>query len=194
MPNWCYNNLDITATNDEQKAMLERVSRAEPEDGFIGQFIPLPEILKNTTSPAPKDIDAELQQKMIAETGHDNWYDWQVSNWGTKWDPDVMSAEFDGTTLSVSFDSAWSPPIGFYEWLQAQGYEVYANYYEPGMDYGGFWIDGDDNCISDVSEIARQDEESWDDDFRELNEIYAIAEDIAMWDEEEEQEHLDDGA
>jgi hypothetical protein len=42
-----------------------------------------------------------------------------------------------------------------------------------------------------VSDTARQDEESWDDDFRELNEIYAIAEDIAMWDEEE---MLDDGS
>jgi len=186
MPNWCYNNLSITATNDEQKAMLERVSKAEADDGFIGMFMPLPEILKDTTSPSPADLDPELRTKMITETGFDNWYDWQVANWGTKWDPDVQGAEFDGETLSVSFDSAWSPPIGFYEYLVEQGYEVDANYYEPGMDFGGFWVDGDDNFIEGVSEIARDDEDNWSEEFRELDAIFGISEEVAMWDEDEE--------
>jgi hypothetical protein len=187
MPNWCYNNLDITANTPEQKEMLERVSRAEPAEGFISLFMPLPEILKDTTSPTPQNIDEVQQQTMIAQTGFDNWYDWQVHNWGTKWDPEVMSADWDGETLSVSFDSAWAPPIAFYEWLQEQGYTVYANYYEPGMDYGGFYEDGDDRYMEDVSNTARQDESEWTEDFRELDSIYGIAEDIAMWDENEEE-------
>lgn len=186
MPNWCYNNLDITATTDEQKAMLERVSRAEPEDGFIGMFLPLPEALKETTSPTPQPGQANYKGEQPVVDGFDNWYDWQVANWGTKWDPDLQGADFDGTTLSVSFDSAWSPPMAFYEWLHEQGYEVYANYYEPGMDFGGFYTNGEDVFIEDVSNTARQDESEWDDDFRELNEIYGIAEEVAMWDEEED--------
>lgn len=185
MPNWCYNNLDITATTDEQKAQLERVSKAEPADGFIGMFLPLPEILKDTTSPTPDDLDTVQRSTMIAQTGHDNWYNWQVANWGTKWDPEVMDCDYDGETLTVSFDSAWAPPIKFYEWLVENGYEVNANYYEPGMDFGGFWVDGEDDLIEDVSTHARADEEEWDDNFRELDNIYGIAEDIAMWDEEE---------
>ena len=186
MPNWCYNNLDITATTDEQKAMLERVSKAEPEDGFIGMFLPLPEALKETTSPTPQPGQANFKGEQPVVDGFDNWYDWQVANWGTKWDPDLQGADFDGTTLSVSFDSAWSPPMAFYQWLHEQGYEVHANYYEPGMDFGGFYTNGEDVFIEDVSNTARQDEAEWDDDFRELNEIYGIAEEIAMYDEEED--------
>jgi hypothetical protein len=186
MPNWCYNNLDITATTDEQKAMLERVSKAEAADGFIGMFLPLPEALKETTSPTPQPGQANYKGEQPLVDGFDNWYDWQVANWGTKWDPEVMSADFDGTTLSVSFDSAWSPPVAFYEWLSENGYEVSANYYEPGMDFGGFWVDGDDNFIEGVSEIAREDEDNWSDDFRELDAIYGIAEEVAMWDEDED--------
>lgn len=185
MPNWCYNNLDITATTDEQKAVLEQVSKAEPAEGFIGMFLPLPEILKDTTSPTPQDIDEVQQQAMIAQTGYDNWYDWQVANWGTKWDPELIDCDFDGETLSVSFDSAWSPPIAFYEWLVEQGYEVSANYYEPGMDLGGFWTDGNDVYLEDVSNLARQDESEWTDDFRELDAIYAIAQEVAVWDEDD---------
>jgi hypothetical protein len=185
MPNWCYNNLDITATTPEQKAVLERVSRAEPEDGFIGLFMPLPEILKDTTSPAPDDLDPELREQMIRETGFDNWYDWQVANWGTKWDPDVEVLDWDGTTLSVSFDSAWSPPIGFYEWLTEQGYAVSANYYEPGMNFAGEWINGEDYCVEDVYALARRETESLSTREYDLLEMWNVWEEVAMWDEED---------
>lgn len=185
MPNWCYNNLDITATTDEQKAVLDKVSKAEAADGFIGMFMPTPEILKGTTSPAPADLDPELRQQMIAETGFDNWYDWQVANWGTKWDPEILNCEFDGTTMSVSFDSAWAPPIGFYEFLKEQGYEVMANYYEPGMDFGGFWEDGDDRHLEDIFASIRQPEDTWDEDLRELDSIFALAEEAAQYDDME---------
>ena len=186
MPNWCYNNLDITATNDEQKAMLEKVSKAEPAEGFIGMFLPLPEILKDTTSPTPQDLDEVQQQTMIAQTGFDNWYDWQVHNWGTKWDPEVMDCNFDGTTMSVSFDSAWAPPIAFYEWLKEQGYEVSANYYEPGMDFAGEWVDGDDFFLEGVIDLARKDESELSTREYDILEMFGIFDEVAQWDEEDE--------
>ena len=159
MPNWCYNNVDITATTDEQKMLLDRVSRAETADGFFAMFRPIGE-----------------------------WdYNVALEKWGTKWDVEPMDVDFDGTTMSTSFDSAWAPPIALYEYLKEQGFEVTANYYEPGMDFGGFWNDGEETSLEDVSDIARQDEDTWDEDFKELDAIYGIAEDIAMWDEDEEE-------
>ena len=160
MPNWCYNNVDITAKTEEQKDLLDRVSRAESADGFFAMFRPIGE-----------------------------WdYNVALEKWGTKWDVDPLDVDFDGETMSTSFDSAWSPPIALYEYLKEQGFEVTANYYEPGMDFGGFWNDGGETSLEDVSDIARQDEDTWDEDFKELDAIYGIAEDIAMWDEEEEEE------
>src|SRR6056300_1920855 len=125
MPNWCYNNVDITATTDEQKDLLDRVSRAESADGFFAMFRPIGE-----------------------------WdYHVALEKWGTKWDVDPLDVDFDGTTMSTSFDSAWAPPIALYEYLKEQGFEVTANFYEPGMDFGGFWNDGEETSIEDVSEI-----------------------------------------
>ena len=185
MPNWCYNNLDISAKTPEQTEMLERVSKAEDGAGFISQFLPLPDVLKDTTAPSRDDMPSEQREALIAETGYDNWYTWQVENWGTKWDPEVMSADFDGITLSLSFDSAWSPPIAFYEWLHENGYEVSATYYEPGMDYAGEWCMGDDFCIDGVSELARQDETSLSTREYDILEQWGIWEEIAQYDEED---------
>jgi len=180
MPNWCYNNLDITATTDEQKAVLERVSKAQADDGFIGQFLPLPEALRETVKGS-----GEEEQEVFVD-GFNNWYDWQVAHWGTKWDPEVMNCDYDGTTLSVSFDSAWSPPMAFYEWLVENGYEVSANYYEPGMDYAGEWVDGDDFFLENVSDLARKDESELSTREYDILDMFGIFEEVAQWDEEME--------
>jgi hypothetical protein len=181
MPNWCYNNLDITATTDEQKELLERVSKAEASDGFIGMFLPLPEALRETV----KGTGEEDQTVFV--DGFNNWYDWQVANWGTKWDVDPLDVDFDGTTLSTSFDSAWSPPVAFYEWLQEQGFEVSANYYEPGMDYAGEWVDGDDFFLVNVSDIARQEESTIGKREYDILEQWNIFEEVAQMDADAEE-------
>lgn len=185
MPNWCYNNLDITATNDEQKAVLEKVSKAEAADGFISMFLPLPEALKDTV----KGSGEEAQEVWV--DGCNNWYDWQVQNWGTKWDPEVMDCDYDGETLTVSFDSAWAPPVAFYEWLQEQGYQVSANYYEPGMDFAGEWVDGDDFYLENISDLARQDTDTLSKREYDILEMFGIWDEVAQWDEDEEAE-MDD--
>jgi len=159
MPNWCYNNVDITAATDEQKDLLDRVSRAEAADGFFAMFRPIGE-----------------------------WdYNVALEKWGTKWDVEVMDVDFDGTTLSTSFDSAWSPPVALYEYLVEQGFEVSANYYEPGMDYAGEWTDGDDFYLENVSELARQDEDTIGKREYEILDQWGIFEEVAQWDEDEEE-------
>ena len=188
MPNWCFNNVDITATTDEQKDLLERVSRGEAADGFFDMFLPLPEILRDSVSPTPDNLDSVHRNVMIAQTGHTNWYDWCVANWGTKWDVEVMDCEFDGTTLSTSFDSAWSPPIAFYEYLKTQGFEVSANYYEPGLDFAGTWIDGEELHIDGVMDLARQDENTLSTEEYDILEMWNIWEEVAMMDELAEEE------
>ena len=119
MPNWCNNNFSISGSTETIKNLWES---AQKTGGLLSAVRPLPEILEDTTSPTPADIDPVLQQTMIAQTGCDNWYDWQVRNWGTKWDVDLDGLEFtdngDGTAqIQGWFDSAWSPPIEAYETL-----------------------------------------------------------------------------
>ena len=160
MPNWCYNNVDITATTDEQKDLLDRVSRAETADGFFEMFRPIGE-----------------------------WdYNVALEKWGTKWDVEPMDVDYDGTTLSSSFDSAWSPPVALYEYLVAQGFEVSANYYEPGMDFAGEWVDGEEFHLDGVADIARQDEDTIGKREYDILEQWNIFEEVAQMDADAEED------
>ena len=124
MPNWCLNNITV---EHEDSSMVDRFENAYNSGNTCEEFLPLPD-------------------------GED-WYDWQVNNWGTKWDigakgeDDGLKATRVGNQISASFDSAWSPPVGLYDKLVELGYNVRATYWEPGMSYCGIWDNGVDNYI-----------------------------------------------
>lgn len=159
MPNYCYNNVEITAKTEEQKALLYRVSTAETADGFFELLRPLGE-----------------------------WdYENSVNNWGTKWDVEPLDVDYDGETLSASFDSAWAPPIALYEYLKEQGFEISANYYEPGMDFAGEWTDGEDFYLENVSDLARGEESALSTREYDILEQWGIFEEVAIQDEEDEE-------
>jgi hypothetical protein len=98
--------------------------------------------------PVPKDENGEL---ITDEFSPYDWYRWRINNWGTKWDIGSDNGEVHGLNPTIvdneatmSFDSAWSPPVGLYRELVLRGFRVVASYFEPGMGYCGVWTDGDD--------------------------------------------------
>lgn len=98
--------------------------------------------------PTPRD---ESLQFIEDETSPDYWYTWNINNWGTKWDFGKEeyqdSAVVENNEVIVSFNSAWSPPIDFYNHLVELGYGVHASYFEPGVGFCGIYHNGYDNCI-----------------------------------------------
>ena len=60
----------------------------------------------------------ELGEKYLSnykKHGHCHWYDWCVSNWGTKWNVlDEVDVSYDEKTdeYEINFDTAWSVPAG----------------------------------------------------------------------------------
>jgi hypothetical protein len=62
----------------------------------------------------------EKCQQLIKEYGSDNWYDWNIKTYGTKWDVEVVDREYykSDEQFECSFDTAWSPPSNFLENLQ----------------------------------------------------------------------------
>ena len=107
MPNWCNNHITITGPNK----IIDKIEKIAKEEkgagGLLNFFHPMPKGLEDTTSPSSS---AKKPQPMIE--GFDNWYDWRVSNWGTKWDVDVYEnavSRIDDETVTFGFDSAWSP-------------------------------------------------------------------------------------
>jgi hypothetical protein len=112
MPNWCDNTLYL---KHKDKTMLEKARLAADNGDLFNTFLPLPE-----------------EQK-------DNWYDWHINNWGTKWDLNLIEANYiePEKELAIYFYSAWSPPIAWYEHMVELGFEVEAMYNEPGMQFCG---------------------------------------------------------
>ena len=118
MPNWCENSLRLSHSDP---VMISRAAAAIEADRLLEEFIPRP-------------ADQE-----------DNWYDWNIENWGTKWDiADAGVSNVSDTELYAYFGTAWAPPVEAYARLEALGFKVGAMYYEPGMAYYGSYADGVD--------------------------------------------------
>lgn len=130
MPNWCHNSLMISGNpNDVEKFLLEN----QGEDD--GKWEPL---LFSKSVPEPDFGDDS-----------DEWYNWRVENWGTKWDPvfqdsSVKSQDLGETVRNTTynFDTAWGPAD---VWLSkvAKKYpelRFCMTYGEPGQDFGGILI------------------------------------------------------
>ena len=164
MPNWCSNNITIQGPADKIRALW---AAAQAEDsGLLQALRPMPAELQGTE--APNDAP--------------NWYDWRVTNWGTKWDINGEGLEFellpDGRAMIHGwFDSAWSPPTGAYEQFCENNDDVYicASYFEPGMGFIGIWDNEDigDVCYDDVGGLivgkAEEDDSQLMDLFDEFN-------------------------
>ena len=142
MPNWCDNTLTITHPD---KSKIDAI-----ETGLSDKTN---QALFNTILPNPSG----------------EWdYEWSVNNWGTKWEASVHDWERqDDNTIWVSFDSAWSPPIQLYEFMEAdEGYTVVAMYWESGMGFCGRFADGYDDYydydITDIDSINSLPEELLD--------------------------------
>ena len=165
MPNWCSNSFSITGNTESIRDLWEAAQTAGPDGGFG---------LLNAIAPIG-DWD----------------YGTAVDTWGTKWDVSDEGLEFtdngDGTaSISGWFDSAWAPPIGAYEQLAADfdSCIIEASYFEPGMDFGGFWSSeaGEQHLDNLHDEWERGDAAC--DLYKQLDEEYALSEQFAEWAEE----------
>jgi hypothetical protein len=146
MPNHCYNELQIFGKKDEVENFIEFIKskRQGNEYDLFEALTPMPEELRNTTSP---NQDEELSNQLIEKYGYSNWYAWAVSQWGTKWgDYDADMSEVyqigktDKYTSTYTYSTAWSPGDEFLMASLADQFptmEFHLFYDEPGMGFKG---------------------------------------------------------
>lgn len=109
IPNWCYNTLTVT---HEDPAQIQRFVNAAKQGRLFAEFVPLNE--------------------------NGDWeYGKAVDMWGTKWDISETVFDSDENSSHGCFDTAWSPPIEFYDAIVEQGFGVDALFVEPGMEFAG---------------------------------------------------------
>jgi hypothetical protein len=170
MPNWCNNTIRLYNCDEPFDQVVKDYLTTEDDEIFLdfNKIIPMPEELKNTTSPTPKDIDKELQKTLVKKYGADNWYDWSLQNWGTKWNCSDAFINESG----MSFTTAWSPPLPVIVALAKKlNKDLRMTYIEEGMGFCGEFIayaDGtsEDNCydIPDAPEslLEEMGYEEWE--------------------------------
>lgn len=189
MPNWCSNNVIVRHEDPEQ---IAKVVQGYSQGSLFAEFFPCPAELS-----APIEIGENYNDRVAAQEavnkekyGYTSWYDWCINNWGTKWDAGNENDEdldcVDPNKVQLSFDTAWQPPVAFFEKLTELGFDITAYYLEEGQGFVGKYTNaqGDESFNFDGSE----DLEDIPDDIREFWDLDTICE----WrDDEDEEEESD---
>jgi len=129
MPNWVYNNLHVSGDADTLSKFWEQATKPHPvavpdPDSPLrakqGEWVMSEEGLFSFWNfVAPTDLDAYFTTANGSEPAG-NWYKWNISNWGTKWDTDIEDSDIQDEHIYLRFDTAWSPPSGVYEAMVTQ--------------------------------------------------------------------------
>lgn len=179
MPNHCSCELRITGPIGDLLRFKDGL-KENPDGGsvsFINSYLPMPDDIRRSQSPTKiveteqevqdyheknrkfyKDPDRimdgpitkETQKKLRAKYGVDNWYDWAIKHYGTKWGDYHTEVSLNKKTLRIDFDSAWSPPIVAIESiaLQFPSLTFDLKYWEGGAGFKGqYRIKGDETLI-----------------------------------------------
>ena len=133
MPNWCYNYLDISGGDvsalktqlntpfevmhdswNKETGQMEKKLFQYSNPVFAFWNIVKPTNLEAYYGPQPQ---TDLSKGLSFDSDH--WYDWNVRNWGTKWDvcvneddkyPETELTDEGENFISYRFNTAWSPP------------------------------------------------------------------------------------
>jgi len=118
MPNWCENILTIESPSDELQSYLQKNSLSFEK-----------------IKPTPPEL--------LEGSG---WYDWRLTNWGTKWDLEEEDQRnvaeqlvSDSCEFSAIFMTAWAPPCQVIAALSAMfpNDEFVLRYVEFGNGFAG---------------------------------------------------------
>jgi hypothetical protein len=199
MPNWCNNT--ITISHDDIK-MMKRVVKGYNQNKLLDEFIPIPlelkegamntsELMKIRNWEYKKELDKVREELNRKYFGYKDWYDYCVSEWGTKWDigrdsaPTLLMKDIKDKTVTFDFDSAWSFPSSAYEKLVDMGFSITAYYFEGGMGFCGMWENGSDDYYS----IEGNSEWVLNNIPPSINQHFGISDNMAAWETENAEEN-----
>jgi hypothetical protein len=160
MPNWCSNEATVYANSREDLARLlaMAVQPVEGDDDESDDSVEKSPFRMESILTTPREIinnsrvdkDGKQLQNAIAgnlDYKYDNWYDWRVANWGTKWDMSDVQLDTVMATggeigkqyaFKLFYQTAWSPNIEFWKYVCRMGpFIVEMRYTEESNAYIG---------------------------------------------------------
>lgn len=176
MPNWVSSTLTVSATSASNPEMIEFLSlvgkdvpqgwQDEKQDQLLyndnGGF----SFLAYVSPPADK-IEAYFGKRgvvngeVVGDT-EDNWYNWNINNFGCKWDCSEVYVYTDEPTsfFQVQFQTPWSPPEEFFRTLMNKYPSLEMNLnWEEEQGFGAEWSASDPDDEGERSIVI---DDQWD--------------------------------
>ena len=168
MPNHCFNRVEIHCKSKKQAKEIAEFLESEETCFDLNNIVPAPNWQKTPLTGNETDFtgarqklgkvgelpikDEEFPEALgtfwkFASTGKqdDRWYNWQIINWGTKWntyDAEILDIN---ESIEYTFNTAWAPPEMAIAALreiykeERDGVTITAFYDEPGMQMAGYY-------------------------------------------------------
>lgn len=137
MPNYVYNSVNINGDPNQVSNIMKKLGmpnllgNGESGTDGLNRFN-----FYNLVSPSDLDWYKESE----------NWYNWRIANWGTKWNACDLEVDYDDVedinNITYRFSTAWSPPIpimlALIEYIVYNNIHVNMNWhYEEEQGWGG---------------------------------------------------------
>ena len=190
MPNWVYTTMTVSGDPEDVQTFIGEMSTpiptfVYPEGGYIaedGKWKTEEVTFSFWNVIAPTDLKSYF-------TG-DTWYNWNISNWGVKWDAKMNDDVVGGHTVDLhadgcgsvtySFDTAWGAPTEVFQALAKKYPHLEFDIeYEEEQGWGGSYsgsggellLSGEydiPNSHADYTERGRECDCSWNTDPEDL--------------------------
>jgi len=181
MPNHITNRLTIIGTEEQVKQVREAIKGEREDQFIdFNKIAPIPKELEGTQSPLriisqeeydeqerrirendltdneknwglSRGLTRELADEYIEKFGHAEWYGWQTSNWGTKWNA------YDQTELDencIEFQTAWATPfevlVNLSRMFPEVTFEVKYADEDFGYNVGEYTLEGGDEIDTNI--------------------------------------------
>ena len=142
MPNHITNCIVIRGEGKNLDDLRLKVIKFNPKSQSL--YFDFNELIPQPANMFNGDL-GEAERKQCKQEGRPNWYDWNVANWGTKWNAyDYKEHHFKwsetGGVWAFEFLTAWCPPEPIFQAIEKLGFKV-----------GGLWKDEGDDMIHTIN-------------------------------------------
>ena len=147
MPNHVSNEIRIICDDEKTYDEFKKLVTGEDREFDFDRIIPQPDDINPDLDHNKKDFGHGLT------TSTTDWYNWRLSNWGTKWNAYEIEVDWDEEykeCIEINFQTAWSPPEPIYFKLdEIFGERISVNWFcrDEGDNFCGYvhnqrYIDG----------------------------------------------------
>lgn len=200
MPNWCSNTMTVTGPKAELKRFVKSLKvkemrqtgeikadkwvitgEEEVEVDSLNHLDPIPqELMETVAGSVGEDKKAEHEAQMKANLdkyGYKDWYDYANAVWGSKWGANevgLSSEDCDSGSVSLYYQSAWSPCNGLIARISAQFPKlVFSVVFTEEAEFFAGWVVihngeihiegvGETDCPAEIEEMPQDTDEQMD--------------------------------